>query len=73
MMLNGEMVFFLDNIEYSSKSELLAILRAERNATYQFEGEQRAVLKQLLGLCIQQVLHTGEETLLEYKNFCRRY
>jgi len=70
--INGEMTFLLDNMEYKSRDELLKTLRAMRDDTIKFEGEQRFVLKQLIGVGIQQIMRTPEKLLLDYKKFKTR-
>lgn len=65
-MLSGEIVSFLDTVEFKSKSDLLNKLRTMRSNTVCLPHKDRHVVKQMIGVAIQQVYHTPEKTLLQY-------
>ena len=66
-MINGEIVPILEAIEFSSKDELLTKLRDMREATVRLAPADRRVVKQMLGIAIQEVCYTSERELLRYK------
>lgn len=53
-MINGEIVPILEAIEFSSKDELLTKLRDMREATVRLAPADRRVVKQMLGIAIQE-------------------
>ncbi len=66
--MSGEMANFIESIEYSSKAELLNKLRKMRENTVRLAPADRRIVKQMLGVAIQQVFHAPEVELLAYKN-----
>jgi len=66
--MSGEIVNFIESIEFSSKTELLNKLRKMRENTVRLSPQDRRVVKQMLGVAIQQVFHTAEAELIAYKN-----
>ena len=58
-MINGEIVPVLEAIEFSSKDELLTKLRDMREATVRLAPADRRVVKQMLGIAIQEVCYTS--------------
>ncbi len=66
--MNGEMANFIESIEFGSKTELLSKLRKMRENTVRLAPADRRVVKQMLGVAIQQVFHAPEAELLAYKN-----
>jgi len=67
-MLSGEIVAVIENVPFMSKHELLAKLRIMRQNTMRLSQKDRRVVKQMLGIAIQQVFHTPEKVLLEHAN-----
>jgi len=65
-MLNGEIAAFIENIKFGSKSELLEKLRVMRQNTVRLSNNDRRIVKQMIGIAIQQVFHTPEKILLQY-------
>lgn len=71
-MLSGEIVTFIETIDFKSKSELLERLRTMRKNTVCLSPKDRHIVKQMIGVSIQQVFHTPENVLLKYKNIKER-
>jgi hypothetical protein len=65
--MSGEMANFIEVIEYGSKAELLTKLRRMRENTVRLSPVDRRIVKQMLGVAIQQVFHTPETELLAYR------
>lgn len=65
-MLSGEIASFIESIDYKSKAELLAKLRTMRQNTVCLSPKDRHIVKQMIGVSIQQVFHTPERVLLFY-------
>ena len=68
-MINGEIVPIIEAIDYASKDELLEKLRNMRNDTVRLTPEDRRVVKQMIGIAIQEVCYTSEYELLRYKRY----
>lgn len=68
-MINGEIVPIIEAIDYQSKDELLQKLRNMRDDTVRLAPEDRRVVKQMLGVAIQEVCYTSEYELLRYKRY----
>mgnify|MGYP006987513953 FL=1 len=68
-MIGGEIVPILEAIEFSSKDELLTKLRDMREATVRLAPSDRRVVKQMLGIAIQEVCYTSERELRRYKGY----
>lgn len=71
-MLSGEIVTFIETIDFKSKTELLERLRTMRKNTVCLSPKDRHVIKQMIGVSIQQVFHTPEKILLKYANIKER-
>ena len=70
-MLSGEITTFIETIEFKTKTELLEKLRTMRKNTVCLSPKDRHIVKQMIGVGIQQVYHTPESTLLQYaKGVC---
>ena len=63
-MINGEIVPIIEAIDYTSKDELLQKLRAMRDSTVRLAPDDRRIVKQMLGIAIQEVC------LLPSASFC---
>lgn len=66
--MSGEVVNFIESMDFKSKPELLTKLRTMRENTVRLSPKDRRIVKQMLGVAIQQVYHTPEAQLLSYKN-----
>ena len=66
--MSGEIANFIEVIDYKSKAELLSKLRTMRENTVRLSPTDRRIVKQMLGVAIQQVFHAPEAELMAYKN-----
>lgn len=64
--MSGEIANFIEQLEFKSKAELLDKLRRMRDNTLRLSPTDRRIVKQMLGVAIQQVYHATEEELLPY-------
>lgn len=71
-MLSGEIISFIEILDFKSKTELLERLRTMRRNTVCLSPKDRHIVKQMIGVSIQQVYHTPEKTLLKYSNLKER-
>lgn len=71
-MLNigGELAFILQDIDYSSKQDLLTKLRAIRENLKNYNEEQKKIIKPILAVSIQQAFYSSNWELMNYKSFC---
>lgn len=69
LRISGEVLTFLNEIDYSSKQELLQKLRNMREKISHYEPNRRNTLKQLLGIAIQQVYRCSEKELQRFNDF----
>lgn len=67
MRLGGELAFILSDIDYSSKQELLDILRKKRDELQEYPKEDRIKIKPYLAVAIQQAFYASEYELLRFK------
>jgi non-ribosomal peptide synthetase component E (peptide arylation enzyme) len=65
--MRGEIVNFIESIDFCSKAELLTKLRTMRENTVRLAPNDRRIVKAMLGVAIQQVFHAPEAELLNYK------
>jgi len=66
--MSGEIANFIESIEFNSKAELLTKLRTMRENTVRLSPTDRRIVKQMLGVAIQQVYHAPEAQIMAYKN-----
>lgn len=64
--MRGEMIQFIESVEYSSKAQLLAKLRRMRQNTVRLCKADREVVGPLLDVAIEQVEDTPETELLAF-------
>lgn len=71
-MLNigGELAFILQDIDYSSKTDLIDKLRALRNGLKDYDKEEQRKIRPILNVSIQQAYHLSEWEIMRYKKFC---
>lgn len=67
MKLGGELAFLLNDIDYSSKAELLDKLRELRDKIQEYPKDERVKLKPYLAVSIQQAFYASEYELLRFK------
>ena len=68
-MVHGEIGAIVEAIVCSSKDELRTKLRDMRGAAVRIAPADRRVVKQMLGIAIQEVCYTSERELLRYKGY----
>lgn len=68
-MICGEIVPIIEVIDFKSKDELLKKLREMRDATVKLSPADRRIVKQMLGIAIQEVCYTSEYELLRFKGY----
>jgi hypothetical protein len=66
--MSGEIANFIEVIDFNSKEELLGKLRRMRENTVRLLPADRRIVKQMLGVAIQQVFHTPEAELLAFSH-----
>lgn len=71
-MLNigGELAFILQDINYTSKQDLLTKLRAMRDDLQNYPKEERLKIKPNLAISIQQAFYASEWELMRYRRYC---
>lgn len=71
-MLNigGELSFILQDIDYTSKKDLLDKLRTMRDDLQNYPKEERLKIKPILAISIQQAFYASEWELMRYRKFC---
>lgn len=73
-MLNigGELASILQDVDYSSKQELLEKLRKMRKELKGYPKEARNSIRPILAVAIQEAFYADELELLSYKEFIIR-
>ncbi len=78
-MIGGELSSLLRDIDYSTKKELLQILRKKRRELQKYSKRDKKQIRPLLNIAIQQAFYTSEYDLLQFKkvnknrtNYARR-
>ena len=70
-MLNigGELAFILQDIDYSSKRDLLDKLRTLRDELKEYPKDEKQNIRPILAVAIQQAFYFSEWELMNYKKF----
>ena len=70
-MLNigGELAFILQDIDYTSKQDLLDKLRTMRDELKDYSKEEKQNIRPILAVAIQQAFYFSEWELMNYKKF----
>ena len=70
-MLNigGELAFVLQDIDYSSKKNLLDKLRSIRDDLKNYDDKDRNEIRPILAVSIQQAFYSSNWELMKYKDF----
>ena len=70
-MLNigGELAFILQDIDYSSKQDLLDKLRTMRDELKEYPKDEKQNIRPILAVAIQQAFYFSEWELMNYKKF----
>ena len=68
-MLNigGELAFILQDIDYSSKQDLLDKLRTLRDELKEYPKDEKQNIRPILAVAIQQAFYFSEWELMNYK------
>ena len=71
-MLNigGELAFILQDIDYTSKQDLLDKFRNMRDNLKEYPKEEKQMIRPILAVAIQQAFYFSEWELMNYKKFC---
>ena len=72
MLVSGELMTVIDFVDFKNKNELLFKLRELRDKTLKFSPKKRAVIKQIIGISIQEAYFAKEEDLIAYKDFLNK-
>lgn len=67
MSIGGELASILRDIDYSSKKELMEILRTKRAELKRYPKKEKKQIRPLLNIAIQQAFYTRERDLLQFK------
>ena len=70
-MLNigGELAFVLQDIDYSSKKDLLDKLRKIRDDLKNYDEKEKKEIRSILAVSIQQAFYANNWELMKYKDF----
>ena len=70
-MLNigGELAFVLQDIDYSSKKDLLDKLRTIRDDLKNYDDKDKNEIRPILAVSIQQAFYSSNWELMKYKDF----
>lgn len=68
-MISGEIQSIVENIDFTSKTELLNKLRSMRESAAQLPVSERRAVKEMLGVAIQEVYFTSGREVMRYKYY----
>lgn len=69
MNIGGELAFILQDINFSSKQDLLTKLRALRESLKEYTPEERQSIRPILAVSIQQAFYISDWELMRYKEY----
>lgn len=69
MNIGGELAFILQDINFSSKKDLLAKLRTLRESLKEYTLEERQSIRTILAVSIQQAFYISDWELMRYKEY----
>lgn len=67
--MNGEIIPIIETIEFTTKTELLIKLRAMRDSAVKLPHADRRIVKDILGVAIQEVYFTSGKELMRFKHY----
>lgn len=67
--MNGEIIPIIETIDFTTKTELLAKLRTMRDSAGKLPQADRRVVKDMLGVAIQEVYFTPGKELMRFKHY----
>ncbi len=69
MRISGELAFVINDINYTSKKDLLDKLRELRQSLGGYSPSERKIIKPYLAVAIQQAFYSSEYELMRYRRF----
>ena len=69
MLMSGELMSVIGNIDFKDRDELLKKLRAIRDSVVKYAPPKRYIIKNLIGISIQHVYFSSESDIMNYKNY----
>lgn len=69
MNIGGELAFILQDINFSSKQDLLTKLRTLRESLKEYTPEERQSIRPILAVSIQQAFYISDWELMRYKEY----
>lgn len=67
--MSGEIIPIIEAVDFSTKTELLTKLRSMRDSTHKLAKEDRRVVKDMLGVAIQEVYFTPAKEVMRFKHY----
>lgn len=67
--MNGEIIPIIETIDFTTKTELLTKLRAMRDSAGKLPQADRRIVKDMLGVAIQEVYFTPGKELMRFKHY----
>ena len=69
MNIGGELAFILQDINFSSKQDLLTKSRTLRESLKEYTPEERQSIRPILAVSIQQAFYISDWELMRYKEY----
>lgn len=67
LRFSGELVPFIDLVEFESKKDLLDKIKQIREEIISLPYFDRETFRKMLAVAVQEIYYTGEEKLLRFK------
>lgn len=67
--MSGEVMPIIEAIDFTTKTELLTKLRVMRDSAGKLQKEDRRIVKDMLGVAIQEVYFTPGKELMRFKHY----
>lgn len=67
--MSGEVMPIIEAIDFTTKTELLTKLRVMRDSAGKLQKEDRRIVKDMLGVAIQEVYFTPGKELMRLKHY----
>lgn len=72
LRFSGELVSFLDLVDFESKQELLNKVKQVREDIAPLPYFEREVFRKMLAVAVQGIYYTSEARLLKFKNYLNK-
>jgi len=72
LRINGEIINFINEIDFNNKDEFLEKLRAIRKTPNLQSNCDYDEFYQMIGIAIQQAFYTNPNQLARYKEYCKQ-